>query len=113
MHRSPINPGGDAGYLERYSALSAAGDARQFPLDEISFQECRRILGGGNATERLRWSLLGSCETDDLLDAQQESAIRVHVSSPWQHRHWGCRQEEEKLLVRDRPWRPRDSGRPR
>lgn len=97
MHRSPINPGGDAGYLERHGALSIAGDARQFSLDELSFAKCRRILGGGNATERPRWSLLGSCETDDLLDAQQESAIRVHVSSPWQHRHCACRQEVEKI----------------
>lgn len=113
MHRSPINPGGDAGYLEQHGALSTAGDARQFFLDELSLPECRRVLGGGNATESSMWSLLDSCDTDDLLDAQQESAIRVHVSSPWKHRHWACRQEEEKLLVRDHPWRPHDSGRPR
>ena len=39
-----------------------AGDARQLSLDEFLLPECRRILGGGNATGCPRWNLLGSCE---------------------------------------------------
>jgi hypothetical protein len=103
MHRSPINLADDAGYAEQHSALFTAGDAHRFSLDELSRPKCRRIPGGGNAIECPRWSLLGSCETDDLPGAQQESAVRVQVSKPQQHRRRACRQEEEKLLIRNRP----------
>jgi hypothetical protein len=91
-----------------YAMLGALNDTALCPLpgmhvnlslDELSFSKCRRILGGGNATECSKWSLPGSCETDDLLGAQQESAVRVQVSSPRQHRHRACRKEEEKLLI--------------
>jgi len=50
-------------------------------------------------------------ETDDLLGAQQESAIRVHVSSPSQHRHRGCRQKEENFSYAIIPGAVHDSGR--
>jgi hypothetical protein len=104
MHRSPINLADDAGYAEQHSALFTAGDAHRFSLDELSRPKCRRIPGGGNAIECSRWSLLGSCETDDLPGAQQESAVRVQIPShgSTDARPAG-RQEEEKLLIRNRP----------
>jgi hypothetical protein len=92
----------------QYAMLGVLNDTALCPLpgmhlnlslDKLSLSQCRRILGGGNATECPKWSLLGSCETDDLLGAQQESAARVQVSSPQQHRHRACRREEEKLLI--------------